>query len=556
MKLISFLAQHSRSLAAFAILAGVVSGACGTALLAAINDAFSHPGAAPRGLLWLFFALCVLLPLSRFFSEWLLVRLGQDTLLELRLKLVRQVLSVPLRRLEELGPHRLLAALTDDIPTITNALLFIPLVCINVAVVAAGLVYLGWLSPLVLLAVLGVMAVGIVGYQLPVNRALVYLRRARELTDKLHGHFRAVTDGTKELKLHRRRSDAFLADELQPTAAEFRRQNIKGMTVYTAAAAWGQALGFVVVGLLVLVLPTFYPTDANVITGYALVLLYILTPLQLVMNTLPAISRANIAVGNVEQLGLSLTSAASGEKAAAPEAAGASWRSVELLGVQHAYRREQEEDSFVLGPIDLTLRPGEVVFLVGGNGSGKTTLAKLLLGLYVPEAGEVRLDGWPVTDDNRDAYRQLFSAVFSDYYLFESLLGIDAQNLDEEARRYLSQLQLEHKVRVDGGKLSTTSLSQGQRKRLALLTAYLEDRPIYLFDEWAADQDPVFKRIFYLQLLPSLRARGKTVLVISHDDQYYHVGDRVIKLDYGKIEFEQTAVNPRPARAMAETHAD
>jgi putative ATP-binding cassette transporter len=123
--------------------------------------------------------------------------------------------------------------------------------------------------------------------------------------------------------------------------------------------------------------------------------------------------------------------------------------------------------------------------------------------------------------------------VFSDFHLFENLHGMEM--LDDQAKHYLKRLQLDHKVQVQDGVLSTTELSQGQRKRLALMTAYLEGRPIYLFDEWAADQDPVFKEVFYYQLLPELKARGKTIIVISHDDRYYHIADRVIKMDSGKI---------------------
>lgn len=216
--------------------------------------------------------------------------------------------------------------------------------------------------------------------------------------------------------------------------------------------------------------------------------------------------------------------------------------------VTHTYRTDEKDESFTLGPIDLSLRPGEFVFFIGGNGSGKTTLAKLLLGLYAPESGQILLDGKPITEENRDYYRQMFTAVFSDFYLFDSLLGIESQQLDEHALEYLKQLQLSQKVQVNDGVLSTTKLSQGQRKRLALLTAYLEDRPIYLFDEWAADQDPLFKQIFYYELLPELRARGKTVLVISHDDRFYEVGDRIVKLDYGKIVYDQPVVP-----ALAET---
>jgi putative ATP-binding cassette transporter len=179
--------------------------------------------------------------------------------------------------------------------------------------------------------------------------------------------------------------------------------------------------------------------------------------------------------------------------------------------------------------------------VVGGNGSGKTTLAKILLGLYQPEAGELSVDGVEVTDENRDTYRQLFSATFSDFFLFDSLLGLDQDRVDESAARFLSQLRLERKVKVEGGRFSTLDLSQGQRKRLALLTAYLENRAIYLFDEWAADQDPYFKRIFYKELIPNFQRCGKTILVISHDEQFYELADRLIKLDSGRIVYDGPA---------------
>lgn len=543
MKLFLFLIHYSRRTAILAILAGIISGASSTGMLAVINASLRGTGPSPARLVWVFVALCLILPLARFFSESLLIRLGQGALLELRMRLCRQILATPLRHLEEFGAHRLLASLTDDVPTITNALLAIPVICINVAVFAGGLVYLGWLSGWVLLFVLGFMALGITSYQLAVIRAIRYLYAAREHTDALLGHFRALTEGTKELKLHRRRREVFAEDVLRSSAADFHRESVKGMTVYTAAASWGQALGFVVVGLLVFAVPAWYAVSLQVMTGYVLVLLFVMTPLQIVMNTLPNLRRANIAVERVEQLGLSLTKYAAEERTAEHNDLPASWESLELREVTHTYHSEEKDESFMLGPIDLVLHPGELIFFIGGNGSGKTTLAKLLLGLYVPESGEILLDGQPITDENRDHYRQIFTAVFSDFYLFESLLGIESQQLDEHAQQYLAQLQLTQKVQVTDGVLSTTKLSQGQRKRLALLTAFLEDRSIYLFDEWAADQDPLFKQVFYYELLPELKARGKTVLVISHDDQFYEVGDRIIKLEYGKI-IDDQAVMP------------
>jgi putative ATP-binding cassette transporter len=190
------------------------------------------------------------------------------------------------------------------------------------------------------------------------------------------------------------------------------------------------------------------------------------------------------------------------------------------------------------------------VFVIGGNGSGKTTLAKVITGLYLPQSGRVRFNGQIVTERNQETYRENFTAVYSDFFLFENLLGLEHHELDEQARDYLKQLRLDHKVEVKDGVLSTIDLSNGQRKRLALLTAYLEDRPVYLFDEWAADQDPVFKNFFYLHILPELKQRGKTVFVISHDDQYYGVADRLIKLDYGQVSTDSLISTAPDAREL------
>jgi putative pyoverdin transport system ATP-binding/permease protein len=271
--------------------------------------------------------------------------------------------------------------------------------------------------------------------------------------------------------------------------------------------------------------------------------LYLMGPLAGTIASISLFSRASVALQKVENLGISLSQRSSEYCGVDRPERKISFDRLELRGVVHSYHREQDDSHFVLGPINMTFRAGELVFLVGGNGSGKSTLAKIIAGLYSPEAGEMRLDGELITDKNRDDYRQLFSAVFSDFYLFENLLGLKETNLDAQAAEYLVQLHLQHKVKVRDGVLSTTAVSQGQRKRLALLTAYLEDRPFCLFDEWAADQDPHFKNVFYTQLLPELKARGKTVLVITHDDKYFHAADRILKLDYGKLEDANPKIN-------------
>lgn len=548
------------------LLAAIVLGAAGgvvtVGLLALINRALQGGEAAAAGLgalgVGAAFALsCAVLLGARVASQYLLARLGHGAVKELRLRLCRRVVAAPLARLEEVGPHRVLAALTEDVNAVTMGFMYAPVVGINGTMMVGCLVYLAWLD----VRLFGLLAValvaGIASYQVPAALGMARFHAAREQQDELFGHFRALLDGIKELKLHRRRRAAFL-ELLAAVAERARALRVRAAVIYNTAAAWGQLLFFVVIGLLLFARPGFLEAGRDTLTGYTLVLLYMMGPLQIVLDSFAVLGQADVAVAKVGRLGLSLETAAehaaeSAAGAAGEEGGGARrWRRLELAGVVHSYRREGSERPFTLGPVDLAVGPGELVFLVGGNGSGKTTLAKILAGLYRPEGGAVRLDGRPVEDGaSREAYRQMFSAVFADFFVFDSLLGLDAPDLDARARRHLAELRLAHKVEVEGGALSATDLSQGQRKRLALLTAYLEDRPVYLFDEWAADQDPEFKEVFYRGILPELRARGKAVIAITHDDRWFDLADRLLKLEDGAVVYDGPPAGLAAATAPA-----
>jgi putative pyoverdin transport system ATP-binding/permease protein len=534
MKIIAFFLRHSRKVMFLSVAAGALSGVCNAALLAVINAVLktSTPG---WGLAWSFIGLCTLLPFARYTSERLLTKLGQQAMHRMRMQLCGQILAAPLLHLEELGNARLLTTLTDDIPTITNAVVVIPLLCVNAALVIGCLIYLGILSWWVFLIVLAFMILGIATYQLPILKVHKIFQATREHADRLQEHFRALTLGAKELKIHNERRHTFIKEGLEATADALQEYNVAGQNLYTAAASWGQVLVFIVVGLILFIFPWMHNLDRAMLTGYALTLLYLMTPLQVIMNSLPQLTRANVALNKVSDLGFSLASQGLEHAEEGPGQTDDAWVKLQLSSVTHRYRRDGEASDFVLGPLDLTFRPGEMVFIIGGNGSGKTTFLKLLTGLYAPESGSIYLNDKPIGAENREAYRRHFSAVFSDFYLFETMLGLGDNRLDQRASEYLQQLKLAHKVRIEKGKLSTTALSQGQRKRLALLTAFLENRPIYIFDEWAADQDPYFKDFFYMHLLSDLAARHKTVFVITHDDKYYHLAGRIITLDNGQV---------------------
>lgn len=544
MQVILFLLRSSRAIVISSLIAGLISGVASTMLIALIHVVLNGGGVASRTLIYAFVGFCVLLPVSRIISQLLLVKLAQKAIFDLRMTLSRQILSTPLRFLEELGPHRLMAALTDDVQVISAGLISIPIIILQVAVLSGCLVYMGWLSSVLLLAVIIFIFLGMTSVQLGLRKATRFLSLARKEQDALFMHLRALTEGAKELKLHDRRREAFITQELQKTAAAYQHHNLYGTGILTAVISWSHLLFFILMGILLFVLPGVVGMSGEMLNGYTLALLYLLVPLDVIGSMLPNLGRAKIALRNVESLGLSLQANSTEDGSAVPPVPPAAQVFLEMSGVTHTYHRERESSNFIIGPVDLTVQSGELVFIVGGNGSGKTTLVKLLTGLYIPQDGEIRLNGQVIDDSNREYYRRHFSVVFSDFYLFESLLGLDAHGLDAQARTYLSQLQLDHKVQVKDGVLSTTQLSQGQRKRLALLTAYLEDRPVYIFDEWAADQDPLFKEVFYFHLLDELKARGKTVIVITHDDKYYHLADRIIKLDYGKIEYDNFLAQP------------
>ena len=197
---------------------------------------------------------------------------------------------------------------------------------------------------------------------------------------------------------------------------------------------------------------------------------------------------------------------------------------------------------FKIGPIDFSLRAGELVFITGGNGSGKSTFLRVLSGLYPPDSGEVLLDGRPITNATRDEYRGLMSAIFFDYHLFQRLYGLpDADPGDID--RLLAQFRLTDKTALTNGEFRTLDLSGGQRRRLALIVSMLEKRPIMILDEWTAEQDPEFRRKFYDELLPEMMRAGATIVVITHDDRYLdelHLPARRIRMDEGRIVEERT----------------
>ncbi len=533
MSLLFKLARHARWTLFVALTTSLISGFGNAGLVALINQALTASTAQLAQLGWQFVVLGVIVLVTRTLSQTLFMDLGQRAKADLRMQTIRRLGDASFRHLEQQGAARSLAVLTQDLDAIVMLFVRMPALAMQSAVIVGCLAYLSVLSWPILLVAIVTIGIGAAGFRVANGRALFHLRASRKREDDLVRHFRALFDGAKELKLHRLRRAAFIDDTLSPNVEAVRVQRTRGYVLYAAAASWGSFILFAFIGITLFVVARIVPVSTHVMSGYAMVFLYMIMPIESLLTAIPNISTARVALERIEAVNAELPLESGLD---APVKRG--FEHLVLDGVTHRYFREKENDVFTLGPIDLSFTPGELVYLIGGNGSGKTTLAKMIVGLYAPESGRIVVDGVPVSEADRDSYRQLFSVVFSDSFLFDSLLGLridGLDGLDETARELLVQLQLDHKVRIEDGAFSTLELSQGQRKRLALLVAYLEDRPFYLFDEWAADQDPLFKDVFYRTLLPELKAKGKTVLVITHDDRYFHLADRYIKLDYGQL---------------------
>lgn len=530
--MLKYLIKQSKTLLLSASFASILHGICSVLLLAQISSALTATE-SDRGEMALIFAgtaLCVML--SYMLAAILFERLGQRAHSELRSFIAKRVITADYRQLELLGAARVQSALSEHCTRVAEFFESFPIILTNAVIVIGCLVYMAFLSWQVFLFAVVIIGFGSLGYHLAHLRAIRHLETAATEQDKLFAYFRSLTDGAKELRLNRDKRTTFYTDVLEQSIEKVRTERTFGMSIFVASAGWGNFLIYAFIGIVLFILVGDVPDRALIMTGYALVFVYMVGPLEALLLNIPRANLAQVSADRIDEITRSMVSSESQtEKVKLP-----SLQYIALQGVLHRYYHEQKDEMFTLGPIDLQFHAGEITFLIGGNGSGKTTLAKLLVGLYPPEEGRIILNGITINDINRDYYRQFFSTIFSDFHLFDRLLETShGKDLDDKGNQLLAKLHLQNKVKVQDGAFTTLTLSQGQRKRLALVVAYLENRPFLIFDEWAADQDPVFKEIFYYELLPELRAMGKAILVISHDDRYFHLADRLIRMENGHL---------------------
>src|SRR5882757_231778 len=512
-------------------------GISNAAILAAVNSGAQTAGNG-RGNLWAAALFLVALFLFIKSQHYILITATVEIeaiIHKLRIRLLDQVRHAELIPLDAIGRARIGAAITRDTATLTQATNICAFAAQSVVLIFFVAIYIAYLSLLAFALI--VVVVGFTALMLHAKSRdqAEGTREGTEWENRLFDRQTDLLEGFKEVRLNRARSEELFDDivEVSRTAANTK---IRTQSETFKRLVFSQSSVYLLLGAIVFVAPIFGDASAGTIAKTTTATLFIVGACFSLVQALPILTAANTAADNIAGLEAKLREM-SVEGRSGSDQALAKFEKIEMRAVEFRYVDKSSEAVFQVGPVDFDLRRGELVFIIGGNGSGKSTLLRVLSGLYQPLSGEITLDGVPVTDELRDRYRSLFSAIFVDYHLFQRLYGITDQDA-ADLGRLLAQFRLTDKTRLTNGEFTTLDLSGGQRKRLALIVSLLEKRPILLLDEWTAEQDPEFRRKFYDELLPELMRNGATVVAITHDDRYLEelkLPARSLRMDEGRF---------------------
>lgn len=505
----------------------LLSAALGIGLIAFINLRLIETPDISLSVLPEFLGLLLLLMAVTLGSQWALTTLGHHFVFRLRSEFIKRLMDTHVERIEKLGSAALLAGLTSDVRNITIAFVRLPELVQGIILTLGSAAYLAWLSPKMLGVTAIWVAITVYGGYVLVARVYKHLAQLREIEDQLYNDYQTVIEGRKELALNRERAERVFEDTYIPHASDYRRHIIRADTFHLSAVNWSNIMMLGVIGLVFWMANSLGWSDTNIAATFSLTLLFLRTPMLSAIGALPTLLTAQVAFNKLNQFKLAPYDAKF-PRSKEP----ADWQTLEMRDVVFQYA----DNTFCVGPLNLTIKRGELLFLIGGNGSGKSTLAMLLTGLYQPVSGAIYLDGKKIDASNQDDYRKLFSAVFTDVWLFDRLLGPQGKQANSAlVSSWLDRLKMSEKLELENGTILNLKLSKGQRKRVALLLALAEERDIILLDEWAADQDPHFRREFYQVLLPLMQQMGKTIFAISHDDHYFVHADRLLEMRQGQL---------------------
>jgi putative ATP-binding cassette transporter len=472
--------------------------------------------------------------LGRRYVQVNLIKLSRQLTYEIRVELLDKIFAASYQNFEKIDTGRIHTTLNDDVNMLgESANLFVMLIT-SIFTAVAVFIYLAsiafWATVITLSLILSLTVL----YFFVVKNTHKYFAEARDTRDRFTNYASGLINGFKEISLHNGKKLNYRED-MAYSAYEFKEKITTANVRFATAYMVGESLLVVILGVVVFAIPELFPTvELRILMSFVILLLYLIGPINSILNSIPTIVQFRVALNRINEFLGEISVVASPVQTPVKPPVDRSVDSLSVSGITFQYKGKQDKNRFAIGPIDLEVRKGEVLFIIGGNGSGKTTFAKLLSGLYKPDGGLVMLNNKIIEPAELSEF---FSAVFNPPYLFEKLYGIDIQSKSKEAKHYLEVLELNDKLTVsEDGMYNTINLSSGQRKRMALLQCYLEDSPIYLLDEWAVDQDPAFRRFFYRTLVPQMKKQGKIVIAITHDDHYFDVADRILKMNNGKLE--------------------
>ena len=488
---------------------------------------------------------CVAILLMRSLSEIMLVRVSSEVARDLRERFYRQISSAPLSAIENIGSAKLIASINIDVPRIVAGGRALPSLLVNSITLVGMLGFLLYLNMDVFKLVMFAILVGVVCYQFPMMVGARIFKRSRDIQDELQASIRGLIYGAKELKLDCHKKNFFFRNALFEREEQLMRNDKRAHTIVRATTSFGDLLSFFVIGAVCFVFVNYHAVSKEEILGVIMALLYVTGPIAVMMSAIPTLTISSISYRKLNKLIENIES----ESCSLQQVILSPWQTVRFEQVEYRYPFVGDEPGFHVGPLNFEVCKGEITFIVGGNGSGKSTLSKLLTLHYLPAAGHIYFGEQIVESSTVTSHRLCIGAIYSDYYLFDELLLDLTDELTDQANSYLEKLGLAHKVKINNGRFTTLSLSDGQRKRLALLVAFLEDKEFYLFDEWAADQDPEFKRVFYTDILVELKMKGKVVVIISHDDSYFYCADRILQMSNGSV--MQVAVEENDIKSLA-----
>jgi putative ATP-binding cassette transporter len=464
-----------------------------------------------------------------------LTEILEGILTQLRLRIAEKIRHADLLSIERIDQAEIYNLVTSEARIISESGGVLAAALQSFILLTFAVIYMAWLSLPAFVFCLALIGAGMWMYASRLTEVNVWIQRTSQQEVHSFNTIRDLLDGFKEVKINDNRSRDLMGD-ITESAEILRSMKIKTADMFNVNYILANMVFYLTIAGVLFLLPRLVTFHEDDMLRVMMTVLFIIGPLGIVTSGLQALSKSNVAVHNITLLEQRLDrfaqvlSNGAGVVSFVPR----DFTAIRMQALSFSYVDQDGNELFRVGPLDLDIRRGEILFVMGGNGSGKTTLLKLLTALYYPTTGRLLMDDRPIEGAAQQAYREMFSAIFADFHLFPKLYGLsDAP--EATVRQLLTRLQLDQKTAFAGDRFTNLQLSTGQRKRLALVVALLEDRPIYIFDEWAADQDPEFRQYFYEQLLPDLAAQQKTVVAVTHDDRYFHVAHRVVKMEFGRI---------------------